>query len=202
MSNSLIFSALTVVALTGTYLIHLKHGHDSENLHKNENISDDYHDYDYEYENRFNPKIVNVMNKSELKLSGKLINKRSVSYAGYGDTQQLSIDDKNITQVDYFKRDKIKKVIYLKKLRYLFFEHIHWWYEINEFVWMWGRFRFSISMFLIISVNEYTKTSLSLKFTSIIRQLSLFIYVFFNFQFRSDTDDGARLEQLQALRMG
>lgn len=110
MSNSLIFSALTVVALTGTYLIHLKHEHDNETLHKNENISDDYHDYDYENENRFNPKIlnVNVMNKTEL--SGKFINKRSTSNV-FGDTQQLSIEDKNITQVDQFKRDKIKEVI-------------------------------------------------------------------------------------------
>lgn len=113
MSNSYIFSALTVVALTGTILIHLKHEHDSENLHQNTNTSaeHDYDEFDFE-ENEVNPnpKILNVLNSSAASHSEKFINKRSsASRAGHS-TPQLSIVDKNLTQVDQFRRDKIKEV--------------------------------------------------------------------------------------------
>lgn len=114
MSNSYIFSALTVVALTGTILIHLKHEHDSENLHQNTNTSAEleYDEFDYElgYDVNPNPKILNVLNSSAASHSEKFINKRSsASRAGHS-APQLSIVDKNLTQVDQFRRDKIKEV--------------------------------------------------------------------------------------------
>lgn len=110
MSNSFIFSALTVVALTGTFLIHLKHEHDSENLHLNENTSfvDEYDEFEYEH-HQVNPKMFNVLNSTAS--SEKFINKRSLSTrAGHDTPQQLSIDDKNLTQVDHEKRNKVREV--------------------------------------------------------------------------------------------
>lgn len=103
MAKTIILSAITVVVLTGTLLLDLKHSHDSEFLHENVTFVD--YDDEFVYKHSANPKILNVMNKNES--GGKNINKRSVLARG---VQQLSIEDKNVTQVDQFKRDKIKEV--------------------------------------------------------------------------------------------
>lgn len=99
MSNSVLLSAVTIIALTGITLTTLKYRHDdnSADLHDN-NVDFDYEDFENATEARVNPKFnLHAKNHSTAK--------RSV-----GDNVQYSIADTDLSMIDEAKRDKVKQV--------------------------------------------------------------------------------------------
>ncbi|KAG5683523.1 hypothetical protein PVAND_012797 [Polypedilum vanderplanki] len=109
-STHLVWSAVTIVALTGITLTTLKYNETSND------ISDDYLDNDedfnfnqtQEYFNYHNPKF-----HYEIKQNGSLMitERRVVKRSSDDDVIQYSIDDKNSSMIDEAKRQKVKEMM-------------------------------------------------------------------------------------------
>lgn len=107
MANTVLLSALTMIALTGITLTSLKYRHDDDDGGSSSvelNLVDDEND-ETMTTMRLNPKFhyYNVNNHSSS--TEKSFVKRSIDDRG-----QYSIDDKNSSLVDEMRRDKVKQV--------------------------------------------------------------------------------------------
>jgi hypothetical protein len=108
MSNSVLLSALTVIALTGITLTGLKYRSDNDDHTDVVTLNDD-DDYDYSMDsiesNRINPKFhfYNVIEKNQSTES--VIVKRSVD-----NSDQYPIEDRNMSMIDDVRREKVKQV--------------------------------------------------------------------------------------------
>lgn len=103
MTNTLVLSTVTAILMTGAVLIHIKH-HDTENLHHNETTPDEFESHEY-FE--YNPKIANVLNHHVVNPNVKTMTKRSSQNV---EMKKYSIEDKNLSMIDFPKREKIKEV--------------------------------------------------------------------------------------------
>lgn len=97
MSNTVLLSAMTMIALTGITLTALKYRND-DNEHSNVIVDLDYED-DTMDSSRMNPKFGYYETKNQ-----SAITKRAASDAQY------AIDDRNLSMIDEEKREKIKEV--------------------------------------------------------------------------------------------
>jgi hypothetical protein len=103
MTNSFLLSTVTAILMTGAVLVHLQNHHDdTENLHQNETDLETDDDMFYN-EFKPNPKIANVATSN---LSNVKMKRSSQSFV----MDQYSIDDKNLSMIDFGKREKIKEV--------------------------------------------------------------------------------------------
>jgi hypothetical protein len=102
MTNSFVLSTVTAILMTGSVLVILKNHHnDTENLHFNENETDLFDNENTFFKYIPNPKIASVVENIKIK--------RSSNYHS-DDMMKYSIDDKNISMIDFPKREKIKEV--------------------------------------------------------------------------------------------
>lgn len=110
MTNSVLLSAMTVIALTGITLTGLKYRSDSGDDHTNVVTLNDDDDYDYSVDsiesNRINPKFhfYNVIEKNQSTES--VVVKRSADNSA----TQYSIKDRNVSMIDEVRRAKVKQV--------------------------------------------------------------------------------------------
>lgn len=127
MTNTVLLSALTMVALTGITLTSLKYRHDSE--HSDVIVEEDYADITID-PIRYNPKILYYDVHDTNHSKGKSVSKRSIN-----DHTQYSIDSKNELMVDEFRREKVKQVLFVQvhgpliaktfnKIDFFFVEHL------------------------------------------------------------------------------
>lgn len=93
MANSMILTAMTMIALTGVTLTSLKYRHDDQS-NVDFNLTDDGDD-----------DTLHVNPKFQYKLANKSVSKRSSDDRG-----QYSIDDKNASMVVEMRREKVKQV--------------------------------------------------------------------------------------------
>lgn len=93
MTNSVLLSALGIIALTGITLTTLKHRHNDDSY-----VEVDGENDDNVTDVRYNPKFyMHVKNHSTVKRSS-------------GDDVQYSIADKDMSMIDEAKREKVKQV--------------------------------------------------------------------------------------------
>lgn len=102
MTNTVLLSALTMVALTGITLTTLKYRHDNE--HSAVIDDEDYLDGTMDPV-RYNPKFLyyNVHGKNHS-------TEKSVAKRSNDASAQYSVDVKNESMVDEFRREKVKQV--------------------------------------------------------------------------------------------
>lgn len=117
MANSVLLSAMTVIALTGITLTTLKYLDDSNNSDVELNL--EYDDDEYSTNtidpSRLNPKFhfYNVLdnlvdNNNNHSTEKSVVVKRSTDEAS--NQLQYSIDDKNVSMIDEVRREKVKQV--------------------------------------------------------------------------------------------
>jgi hypothetical protein len=104
MTNSFVLSTVTAILMTGAVLIHIKHQHDTENLHYNETEADEFESHE-QFDYNPNPKIANVLNHV-VSPNVKTMTKRSLP----SEEIEYSIEDKNPSMIDFPKREKVKEV--------------------------------------------------------------------------------------------
>ena len=108
MSNSVLLSAMTIIAITGVTLTTLKY-QNTNNDHPNVIGDDDDYYTDSIESTRLNPKFhfYDVLDKNH-STEKSVVTKRSS-----GDAFNLieySIDEKNVSMIDEMRRDKVKQV--------------------------------------------------------------------------------------------
>lgn len=111
MSNSVLLSAMTIVAFTGITLTTLKY-HNANNDHSNvvlELTDDDDYYVDIEDTTRLNPKFhfYDVLDKNR-STEKSVVVKRSSSVAS--NLIEYSIDEKNVSTIDEMRRENVKQV--------------------------------------------------------------------------------------------
>lgn len=106
MTNTVLLSALTMVALTGITLTTLKYRNDNEH-------SAVIDDEDYPNETmdpvRYNPKFLYYDVQGTNHSTEKSVAKRSID-----DRAQYSLDEKNVSMIDEFKRERVKQVEFVQ----------------------------------------------------------------------------------------
>lgn len=112
MANTVLLSAMTVIALTGITLTSLKFRHDTN--HSDVGLNPEYDDDEYSTNtivpSRLNPKFhfYNVLGDNNNSTEKSVVVKRSSDKAS--NQFQYSIDDKNVSMIDEVRRDKVKQV--------------------------------------------------------------------------------------------
>lgn len=100
-----------MVALTGITLTGLKYGHDND--HSAVIDDEDYEDGTIEDPVRYNPKFLYFNVHDTTRQTEKSVAKRSID-----EPALYSIDDKNASMIDEFKREKVKQVEIRSRLRF------------------------------------------------------------------------------------
>jgi hypothetical protein len=95
MANTVLLSAMTMIALTGITLTTLKYRHDDNYVELDD--GDDDNSTDVRYNPKFHFYDVQGKNHSAVKRSS-------------GDDAQYSIADENVSMIDDAKREKVKQV--------------------------------------------------------------------------------------------
>lgn len=104
MANTVLLSAMTMIALTGVALTSLKYRHDNDHSDVVVSLDDDNSTETIDAA-RVNPKFHFYDVLAANRTTEKIVAKRSTF-----DPDQYAIDDKNVSMVDGDRREKVKQV--------------------------------------------------------------------------------------------